>query len=141
MKKLVPHITFNGVCEEALNVYKDAFEGKIEFAQRYGDSPMADQVPEEWSDNIMHATFTADGVHFMAADSMPGHEAAETSNIDLSIDFDSKERQVEVFEKLAKDGKVLLPLQDMFWGSHFGMIKDRFGVGWMFSYELESGER
>ncbi|REJ76203.1 MAG: VOC family protein [Acidobacteria bacterium] len=138
MTKLVPHIAFNGNCEEALNHYKDAFGGEIEFAQRYGDSPMADQVPEEYGSKIMHATFSAEGIHFMAADSMPGHEAPAGSNIDLSVMHEDADEQARVFEKLAEGGEVKMPLQDTFWGAHFGMVKDRFGIGWMLNRELES---
>jgi PhnB protein len=29
-----------------------------------------------------------------------------------------------------------MPLQDQFWGARFGMLKDKFGVPWMFNFEL-----
>jgi PhnB protein len=131
MKNLVPHITFNGDCEQAVNFYKNALGGEIEFIMTYKGSPMEEQVPEDYGLKIMHSTFAADGIRFMAADSMPGHEVPGESNIDLSIDFDSKEEQAEAFRKLSEGGQVLMPLQDVFWGSHFGMVQDRFGIKWM----------
>jgi PhnB protein len=133
LKNLTPHISFNGNCEEAINFYKEAFDGEIEFSMTYKGSPMEDQVPEDHQLKIMHSTFAADGIRFMAADSVPGHTVPRESNIDLNIDFDSKEEQAEAFRILSEGGEVLMPLQDVFWGSHFGMIRDRFGIKWMFN--------
>ena len=28
-----------------------------------------------------------------------------------------------------------MPLQDTFWGAHFGMLTDRFGIQWMFNFD------
>jgi PhnB protein len=36
---------------------------------------------------------------------------------------------------MSEGGAVTMPLQDQFWGAHFGMVKDQFGVHWMFDYE------
>ncbi|MGI8636408.1 MAG: VOC family protein [Segetibacter sp.] len=30
-----------------------------------------------------------------------------------------------------------MELQDTFWGARFGMLKDKFGVSWMFNHELK----
>lgn len=134
---LVPHITFNGDCEEALKFYKNALNGEIEFFQRYADSPMADQVPNDWGQKLMHATFSAGEIKIIAADSMPGHERSIGGNIDLSIGLDSKEALTKAFTKMADGGEISFPLQDVFWGSHFGMLTDRFGIRWMFNFEYE----
>jgi PhnB protein len=37
------------------------------------------------------------------------------------------------FDALAAGGKVILPVQDMFWGAKFGMLKDAYGINWMFN--------
>jgi PhnB protein len=41
------------------------------------------------------------------------------------------------FDALAVGGKVLMPLQDMFWGAKFGMLRDAYGISWMFNCELK----
>jgi PhnB protein len=28
-----------------------------------------------------------------------------------------------------------MPMSDAFWGSYFGMLKDKFGFNWMVSYD------
>ena len=35
------------------------------------------------------------------------------------------------FAALADGGQVTMPLTKTFFSSHFGMVKDRFGVHWM----------
>ena len=32
-----------------------------------------------------------------------------------------------------------MPLQEMFWGSYYGMCTDKFGINWMVNYELPRG--
>lgn len=133
MKQLVPYVSFNGNCEEALEFYAAALDGEISAKNVYDGSPMSEQVPEDFTAKIMHGEFTADGVFFMAADSPPAYKAAEESNISLSLNFDSPEEQEEAFGKLGDGGTVTMPLQGTFWGAKFGMLKDRFGIHWMFN--------
>ena len=69
--KLEPYLTFNGQCEAAFKFYEKCLGGKITFMLTNGNSPMADQVPTEWHDKIMHATFTVGDEVLMGADSQP----------------------------------------------------------------------
>ncbi|MBX9719789.1 MAG: hypothetical protein K2X81_00200, partial [Candidatus Obscuribacterales bacterium] len=68
-----PYLTFNGNCEEAFKFYEAKLGGKADQFFRYGDSPMADKVPSDWKDKIMHATITFGAQKLMGADNMPGH--------------------------------------------------------------------
>ena len=40
MEKLAPYLMFNRNCEEAVNFYKECFNGEIGLMGRYGDSLM-----------------------------------------------------------------------------------------------------
>ena len=42
------------------------------------------------------------------------------------------------FNALAEGGKVEMPLAQTFWAPKFGMLEDRFGVGWMISVQHKS---
>lgn len=129
--QLAPYIFFYGRCEEALEFYKSVFGGTYEF-QRNGDSPMADQVADDFRNKIMHASFTAPGVSFMASD---GREAKtidpEEGNVSLTLTATDASEGKRVFDTLAAGGKVVMPLEDAFWGGKFGIINDRFGTQWM----------
>jgi len=41
-----------------------------------------------------------------------------------------------LFKAFGDGGKVIMEIQDTFWGARFGMLKDKFGIGWMFNCEL-----
>lgn len=129
--QLAPYIFFYGRCEEALAFYKDALGGTYEI-MRTKDTPMADQFPAEMGDKVMHASFTAPGITFMASD---GRETKaidpEAGNISLALSATDRAAGQKAFNALSAGGKVKMPLSDAFWGGQFGMFDDRFGIEWM----------
>ncbi len=45
-----------------------------------------------------------------------------------------------MFNKMAEGGTISMPLANQFWGAKFGMLKDKYGIGWMFNYEIKNAE-
>ena len=131
--QLVPYIFFYGRCEEALEFYKSALDGSYEM-MRNADSPMAAQMPPEAANKVMHASFTADAVSFMASD---GREVKpvdpDAGNISLSLTLDDAARGERTFNALAQGGSVSMPIDNAFWGGRFGVVVDKFGNEWMIS--------
>jgi PhnB protein len=125
------YLTFPGTCEEAMNFYKEIFGGEIQGIMLFRESEM--EVPEDYKDKIMHSTLKTDDFMLMASDGMPGFQAPNSPNISLSLDVDSEEQQDKLFNMLSEGGQVQFPLQLTFWGSRFGMLKDKFGIVWMLS--------
>lgn len=134
--KLHAYLGFNGNCEEAINFYKEAFDGEILQLGRYGESPM--ETPAELKDKIMHARLQFGDTLIMFSDMMGENEADPGTMISLSIECDSIEQLEKVFPKVAEGGKITMPLQDQFWGARFGMLTDKFGIHWMFNCEKKS---
>jgi len=135
MKGFNPYLNFNGSCREALEFYKDCFNGEIAQMTTFGDSQMGETEKEK--SMIMHSVFKAGSIFFMASDSMPNQPVQSGSNVTLNIDFQETADQKKVFDKLASGGKVTMPLQDTFWGARFGMLTDKFGINWMTNCELK----
>ena len=131
MTSFNPYLNFGGKCQEALNFYKDCFQGEITEMMTYGDAKM--DLPEDQLARVMHATFKADGLILMASDGRPGCEMESGGPVTLSLHHDSEAEQATVFEKLAAGGEVTMPLADTFWGARFGELTDRFGIKWMFN--------
>lgn len=129
MKSLNPYINFSGKCREALNFYKECFNGEIERLSTFAEAP--GDTDEKVKDNIMHSEFRAEGVFFMATDGMPGREAAVGDNIFLTVQLTDAQEQTRLFDALSRGGRVTQPLEDTFWGSRFGMLVDRYGINWM----------
>lgn len=131
--KLIPYVTFNGDCEEALNFYKDSIGGDIVSIGRYEDSPM--QVNEDYKKKILHARIQIGDYLLMASDSMPDRAPLVGNNISLSIEWDEADKMEAAYTKLSEGGKKTMPLGDMFWGARFGMLTDKYGIHWMFNCE------
>jgi PhnB protein len=129
--QLVPYVFFYGRCEEALEFYKAALGGTYEL-MRVKDTPMAEHMPPDSGNRVMHASFTADGVTFMASD---GREEKaidpDAGNISLSLNATDDVEGERVFKALSDGGKVTMPIDKAFWGGRFGMFIDRFGTEWM----------
>jgi len=130
--QLEPYLFFYGRCEEALNFYKDVFGGEIIALNRFEGSPMESQVAPDERRNVMHATFKAPGLSFMAADGSAAGPVGE-GNVSLSLATSDDAEARRVFDKLSQGGKVTMPFDNVFWGGKFGMLSDRFGVCWMVS--------
>lgn len=140
MDAIVPYLNFNGNAVDALAFYAKAFDGKVLFQQTFGESPMADQTPEELKTKIMHATFQAGDLTFMASDCMPGQEVSSGTNTSLSLNFKSVADIDKTFAALSGGATVTMPLQDTFWGAKFGMLTDKFGINWMFNHDYGKKE-
>lgn len=131
--KLCPYLGFQGNCEEALNFYKEAFDGEIFQLGRYGESTM--ETAEEFKDKIMHARLKFGDTLIMFSDMMGEKDADAGNMISLSIECNGIDQLEKVFSKMSAGGKVTMPLQDQFWGARFGMLTDKFGIHWMFNCE------
>lgn len=128
--KLNPHLSFNGNCAAAYRYYAQHLGAKILFSLTYGASPLAAQFPAECSDQIMHATLEVGGVVVLGLDNPPG-AYQKPDGFCLTLSFDEAGEAERVFQALAANGKVSLPLQQTFWAVRFGMLVDQFGIPWM----------
>jgi PhnB protein len=134
MMEISPYLLFNGNCADAFKFYEKSLGGTITFIQKFGESPMADQVPADWRDKIMHVTMkVGDGV-LMGTDASPAHYAAP-QGVSVSIAPATTEEGERMFNALADQGKVGMPFQKTFWSPGFGMTVDRFGISWIVNCE------
>jgi PhnB protein len=135
--QIEPYLFFDGQCEAALNFYAQCLGGQIAVLHRYEGSPMEAQLPPEWKHKVMHATLDAGGQRFMASDRMPGQPFGGHAGFSMSVNLPKDPVRGEtVFKALATGGMVTMPFALTFWGAHFGMLVDKFGVGWMVNCEV-----
>ncbi len=128
--QLSPYLTFNGRCKEAIEFYHQHLGGHIQMMMTYGESPMADQVPPEQRDRVLHATLIVGETVLMGADSPPDRYK-EPSGFSVSIQLTDAAEAERIFNALSEGGSITLPLQQTFWAVRFGMFVDRFGIPWM----------
>ena len=53
----------------------------------------------------------------------------------MSLSFADPAEADRIFQALAENGKVRMPIQKTDWAARFGMLVDRFGIPWMINCE------
>lgn len=137
MAAINPYLLFNGNCEEAFNFYKSVFGGEFPMVMRFKDVPPEHKMPESEGEKIMHIALPiGQGDMLMASDVFEAQgKAIIGTNFSISISASSEAEADRLFSDLSAGGQVTMPLGKAFWGDYFGMLKDRFDVQWMISYD------
>ncbi|WP_299123643.1 VOC family protein [uncultured Winogradskyella sp.] len=126
------YLSFDGNCEEAMNFYKNVFDGEFLMVMRYKDGPPEYSKPEI-ENKIMHTTIAfGNGCELKASDdfNMPLNKG---NNFHVSIAADDEAQGHSIYSGLLEGGKATMPFEEMFWGGKFGSVIDKFGVQWMVS--------
>jgi len=128
-----PYLSFGGRCEEALEFYGRAVGAEVQMMMRFKENPEPQPgTPECFEEKVMHARFQVGESILMASDGMCDGKA-NFEGFSLSITVPDEAEAERVFTALAEGGLVTMPLEKTFWAPKFGMLQDRFGVGWMVS--------
>lgn len=129
------YLIFNGQCEAALEFYRQALGAEVDFMMRYHESPEPPQpgmVPPGFEQKIMHCTFHIGATTLMASDGCCA-DGPKFDGFSLSLSVPTEAEAARAFASLAEGGQVRMPLGKTFWSPRFGMVQDRFGMGWMVS--------
>lgn len=129
-----PYLFFGGRCDEALTFYQRALGATVDRVMRFKESPDPPPpgvLPAGFEDKIMHSSFRVGGTTVMASDGCEPDQKFAGFSLSLSVPTEAEADRA--FAALAEGGQVRMPLGKTFWTSRFGMVTDRFGVGWMVS--------
>ncbi len=126
------HLFFAGRCQEALAFYEQTLGATVTMKMRFDESP--DAIPEGmlqagFETKIMHATFTVGGTTLMASDGCD--DKSRFNGFRLALSVTSETDCDRLFNSLADGGKIDMPLTKTFWSPRYGIVTDKFGVGWM----------
>ncbi len=129
-----PYLFFGGRCEEALEFYRNALGAEIVMLSRFKEAPEPQGLPDCFDDKIMHVSFRIGETILMASDGRcEGQQEFEGFSLSLTVPDEAEADRV--FAALSGGGLVTMPLEKTFWAPKFGMLQDRFGVGWMVSVQ------
>jgi len=129
------YLFFNGRCEEAIEFYKRALGAEVLMLMRNKESPEPPPpgtMPPGSENKVMHATLRVGTGNLMLSDGYCDGKPAFTG-FSLSLDAADEAEADRLFTALCDGGTVQMPLAKTFWSPKFGMVADRFGVGWMVS--------
>ena len=137
-----PYLFFEGRCEEAIEFYKRALGAEVGMLMRFKDCPEPPPGLAPGSENkVMHAQVTIGQSSVLMSDGRcsgkPGF-AGSSSGFSLSITLPTEAEIERRFKALAEGGKVTMPLTKTFFAARFGVLEDKFGVGWMMIVRPES---
>jgi PhnB protein len=69
----------------------------------------------------------------LAAADVPNAEPMRSAYLTLAADSDQEAERI--FAALSDGGRVLMPMEETFFASRFGHVRDRFGINWMILHE------
>ncbi|MBS0216306.1 MAG: VOC family protein [Proteobacteria bacterium] len=132
MTKIEPYLFANGRADEMIGFYKHALGAEVPMRMTWGDSPTPNDwpMPAGWDAKVMHATLTAGNAQLMISDG-DSDKPANFNGFRISLALDGEANVRRAFDALAVDGSVQMPLSPTFWAPLFGMVTDKFGIGWM----------
>jgi PhnB protein len=128
-----PYLFFNGDCEQAVEFYRKAIGAQAGALMRFKDSPEPTppgMLAPGYENKVMHTEFRVGETTIMASDGC-GTEKTRFQGFSLALAVATEAEADRYFNALAAGGKVNMPLSKTFWSPRFGMLEDRFGIGWM----------
>ena len=138
MTQIISYLTFNGNCREAMAFYQDCLGGELSL-QTIGESPMADKMPPQMKECILHSTLTKGGLQLMASDMVGERGLVRGNAVSLMLNCESEEEVRTVYAQLSAGGRATHPLEDTFWGAIFGDLTDKYGNPWLLHFDKNSG--
>jgi PhnB protein len=129
--QIQPYLFFNGRAEEAIDFYRTSLGAEVGMLMRFKESPEPGMVTPGTEEKVMHAALRiGDSTVLLSDGRCSGSTSFEGFALSIYARDDAEARRL--FEALAADGgQVQMPLTRTFFASSFGMVADRFGVGWM----------
>lgn len=126
-QKITPFLWFDSQAEEAAQFYTTVFENsRMRNITRYSESVA--QVASRPAGSAMTVAFTLAGQDFTAINGGPQFEF--TPAVSFFVSCADVAETKRIFELLAEQGTVLMPLQEYPFSERFGWTQDRYGVSW-----------
>jgi PhnB protein len=139
MAQINPYIHFNGNAEEAFTFYKSVFGGEFSTISRFKEMSIPElPISEDEANKIMHIALPIGKSSVLMGSDTPefmGKHNENENRSKISISAENKEEADQLFNGLSVDGKIEMPIADSPWGSYFGMLRDKYGIEWMVSFE------
>jgi PhnB protein len=125
-----PYLSFEGRCDEAIEFYKKALGAKVDMLMRFKECPDQSMVSPQNGEKVMHAAVRVGDDQILMSDGRCGG-SANFNGFSLALSAKSEADAERMFNALADGGQVRMPMAKTFFSPRFGMVADKFGVGWM----------
>jgi PhnB protein len=125
-----PYLFFEGRADEAIELYKKTLGAKVEMSMRFKDAPDQSMISPGSADKVMHAAIKIGDAVMLMSD---GRNSGKPNFQGFSLTIYPKDEAEadKLFGALSAGGEVRMPMDKTFFAKRFGMVADKFGVGWM----------
>lgn len=125
-----PYLLFEGRAEEAIEFYKKAVGAKVEALMRFKDAPDQSMISPGSGDKVMHSAIKIGETTLLVSD---GRNTGKPNfqGFSLTVYVKDEAEADKLFSALGDGGQVRMPMDKTFFAKRFGMVADKFGVGWM----------
>src|SRR6187551_2984269 len=111
MTQINSYLTFNGNCREAMTFYRECLGAELSL-QTIGASPLADKMPEQMKDYILHSTLQKEALVLMGTDMVPESGLRKGNAVSLMLACSTEEEIRGFYKKLSAGGQSNHPLED-----------------------------
>ncbi len=125
-----PYLFFEGRCDEAIEFYQKTLGAKVDMLMRFKEAPDQSMVSPGSAEKVMHAAVRVGDAQILMSDGRC-QGSANFNGFSLAVSAGNETEAERMFNALAEGGQVRMPMAKTFFSSRFGMVADKFGVGWM----------
>ena len=134
MQRIVPNLWFDHKAAEAAAFYTDVFpDARIRETIHYPTEGLLD-FQEEFAGDVLTVEFEIRGYRFIAINAGPDVTVNPSIsffvNFDPASDPDARAHLDAIWERLSEGGEALMPLEEYDFSSHYGWVKDKYGITW-----------
>jgi PhnB protein len=128
--KLNTFLNFGGNCEQALRFYEQHLGGKVLMMMRRSEQPDQPITWPGWEQTIQYAIMELGETQLMASDVDPGRFQPMRS-VYLTLTVDGAAEAERIWALLSDGGQIFMKMEETFFATRFGQLRDRFGTSWM----------
>ena len=128
--KMYTYVNIAGQCAEALRFYEQHLGGKITMLMRRSEQPGQPLTWPGWENSVQYAYMDLGETQLMASD-VPPDRFQPMRNAYLTLTVDSAAEAERVWALLSDGGQILMRMEETFFATRFGQLRDRFGTLWM----------
>ena len=128
--KLHTFLNFGGNCEEALRFYERHLGGRITMMMRRAEQTDQPVTWPGWERSVQYAIMDIGGTQLMASD-VPPERFQPMRSVYLSLTVNGATEAERIWALMSDGGQILMPMEETFFATRFGQLRDRFGTSWM----------
>jgi PhnB protein len=128
--RLNTFLNFGGNCEPAFRFYEQHLGGEITMLMRRAEQPDQPVKWPGWEQSIQYASMNIGETELMGSD-VPPDRFEPMRSVYLSLTVDGAAEAERIWALLSDGGEIYMPMEETFFATRFGQLRDTFGTSWM----------